>query len=313
MRLSIVVSVFNESSVLPHFLEDISVIIEQLHNPVEVIFVNDGSRDNSLEILENAASSNKNIKIINFSRNFGHEAAMIAGIDYSSGDAIICIDADMQHPITCIPDMLEAFMQGNEIVLMARSKNKDAGLFKRCCNYAFYAFMNILNPEGFIANASDFFLISRRVAHILNTEFRERVRFLRGYIQIVGFNTKILDFVAEKRKNGSSKYSLKKLFDLAVNAMFIFSNVPLRLGMILSLIVGAFSIIVGIYSIIMKFIGNAPSGYTTIVALISFLFALQFLLIGIIGEYLGYIFLESKKRPIYIVETTQNMEGHQCN
>jgi dolichol-phosphate mannosyltransferase len=310
MFLSVVVSVFNESAVLPRFLDEISAVIKQMPHSVEVIFVNDGSRDNSLVILEDAARSNKNFKIINLSRNFGHEAAMIAGIDHSSGDAVICMDADMQHPIVCIPAMLEALLQGNEVVLMTRSENKDTGLIKRCCNYIFYTVMNKLSPQGFIVNASDFFLISRRVVHILNCEFRERVRFLRGYIQIVGFKTKTLEFVAEKRWAGTSKYSSKKLFDLAVNALFIFSNVPLRLGLMLSLVVGGFSIIVGIYSIIMKFIGDAPSGYTTIVALISFLFAIQFLLIGIIGEYIGYIFLESKKRPIYIVDATQNMEGN---
>lgn len=276
--------------------------LDKLDIDYEVIFVNDGSCDNSLEILKDIAMRDENVKIISLSKNYGHEAAMLAGIDHSSGDAVICMDADLQHPPSKIKEMLKKFQEGYEIINMVRVENKDAKLLKKITSKLFYRFLNKISPAKFEPNASDFFLISKRISDILKTEFRERIRFLRGIIQIIGFKRTTIEFVAPKRAGGKSKYSIIKLFKFSLTAISSFSNIPLHLGIIASVIVGGFSVIVGIYSIIMKMLGYVPPGYTTIVVLISFLFAIQFFLIGVIGQYLGYIYDENKRRPIYLID-----------
>lgn len=301
-KASLVVSVFNEEDVLQTFWDTTKQYLNDINIPFEVIFVNDGSYDNSINILERLAKENKNIKVINFSRNFGHEAAMIAGVDFSSGDVVICMDADLQHPPIEIKEMIEKFSEGYEIINMVRIDNKDVGFLKRVSSKYFYYFLNRLSPVKFEPNASDFFLISRRVADILKNDFRERARFLRGFIQNIGFKRTNIEFTAPKRVGGTSKYSLLTLFKFSINAIASFSNLPLHLGVLAGIVIGILSILIGIFSILMKFLGFTIPGYTTIVVLISFMFAVQFFITGMIGEYIGFLFTENKQRPIYIVE-----------
>lgn len=304
--LSLVVSVFNEEAVLTQFIAEAVKHLGELPVKAEYIFVNDGSSDNSYAILKEASMTNRDIKVINLSKNFGHEAAMIAGIDHSSGDAVICIDADLQHPLEKIGEMFDAYCNGYEIVSMVRVANRENTLFKNITSRLFYNILNLASPQDFEPNASDYFLISQRVASILKHQFRERIRFLRGYVQVIGFKKTRIEYIANRREGGESKYSLKKLVVLSVNAIFSFSNLPLRLGILVGSVVGMFAFLITAYSIVMKLRGNPPTGYTTIVVLISFLFSIQFLLLGIIGEYIGYIFMESQKRPIYLVDTSDN-------
>jgi len=273
----------------------------------EIIFINDGSSDNSSKILQSIAQEDKRVKIINLSINFGHEAAMTAGLTYSTGDAVICMDADLQHPPSEINHMLKKFYNRYEIINMVRMKNLDVGFFRSITIKMFYVLLNMLSSIKFQPNASDFFLISRRVADILTKDFRERTRFLRGLIQIIGFDKTTLEYVAPKRIFGKSKYSLIKLFSNALIAIATFSNVPLRIGVFFGTLIGLLGVCVGIYSIVMKFSGYVIPGYTTTVVLISFMFAVQFFITGIIGEYIGFLFNESKKRPIYIVKDTINI------
>ena len=189
-KLSVVVSVYNEEKALREFYKETNKILEQIKNSGwehELIFVNDGSKDHSLDILEELAGMDKNVKIVSFSRNFGHEAAMIAGIDYSTGDGIICMDADLQHPPECIPKIIEKFDAGYEVINMVRTKNESAGLIKNITSSGFYWLINHISDVHFEPNASDFFAISRHVAQVLKDNYREKVRFLRGYVQNVGF------------------------------------------------------------------------------------------------------------------------------
>lgn len=304
--LSIVVSVYNEEDVLSIFYDKMEEVLNSLSIPYELIFVNDGSSDNSEKILNAISDNNKNVKLIHFSRNYGHEAAMIAGIDNSSGDFVICLDADLQHPPEKIPEMVEIAKNGFDVVNMVRDERKDAGIFKRVTSKLFYKFLNQIIKEKFEPNASDFFLISRRVANILKTEFRERTRFLRGYIQIMGFKKSTLHYTAPKRAAGESKYSITKLIFFTSSTIATFSKFPLRLGIFIGITFAIISFLTGIYSIIMFFIGEPVSGYTTIVVLISFMFSVILILMGIIGEYIGYLFDENKKRPIYIIEEKIN-------
>jgi polyisoprenyl-phosphate glycosyltransferase len=304
--LSIVISVYNEEDVLEIFWRDLEKYMINLEMTYELIFVNDGSNDRSKEILMDLSQRNKNIKVISFSRNFGHEAAMIAGIDYSRGDIVVCMDADLQHPPSKLGEMVQKCIEGYEIVTMIRKQNEDATIFRRIISWLFYSILNWLSIARFEPNASDFFLISRKVANIIRDNFLERTRFLRGFIQVVGFKKTTIEYSSSKRAAGKTKYSLYKLFVLSISAIAAFSNIPLRLGILIGTIVGLLSIIVGFYSIIMKLMGYVIPGYTTLVVMISFLLAIQFFILGIIGEYVGFIFNETKNRPIYIVEDEIN-------
>ncbi len=304
--VSVVVSVYNEEKALEKFYSETVRILKGISWDWELVFVNDGSADRSLEILTRLSKEDKRVKVISFSRNFGHEAAMIAGLDYSRGDGIICMDADLQHPPECIPQILERFEAGYEVVNMVRTKNRTAGLVKNVTSAGFYWLINHIADVHFEPNASDFFAISRHVAQVLKDSYRERVRFLRGYVQNVGFRKTTIEYEARERVAGESKYSIRKLFVFSVNTILCFSNMPLKLGIFAGIFSALLGVAVMIYPLLTR--QGAPSGYATIVVLICFMFAMMFIVIGIIGEYIAILFTELKDRPIYIVERTENME-----
>ena len=306
-----VISVYNEEEVLTDFYTTLIPILENKNVNYELIFVNDGSVDDSFNIIEAFCKTNSKVKGIHFSRNFGHEAAMIAGIDKAKGDCVICMDCDLQHPPEKIPDMLDKHEEGYDIITMIATHRKDASLWKRITTKLFYIFLNRISPYKFDLNASDFFLFSKPVIKILKKNYREQSRFLRGYIQTLGFEKTSLKYISPKRKAGRSNYSLFKLIFLSFNAVASFSKLPLRLGIIIGLFFGIISFIVGIYSIIMYFLKNPVSGYTTIVVLNSFMFSILFILIGIIGEYTGFLFDELKSRPLYIIKKESNFDETQ--
>lgn len=307
-KLSVVVSVYNEEKALREFYKETNKILEQIKKSGcehELIFVNDGSSDNSLSILEELAKEDHDVKLISFSRNFGHEAAMIAGIDHSTGDGIICMDADLQHPPECIPQIIEKFSADYEVINMVRTKNKSAGLVKNITSSGFYWLINHISDVHFEPNASDFFAISSHVAQVLKDNYREKVRFLRGYVQNVGFKKTNIEYEARARVAGESKYSIKKLFIFSINTILCFSNMPLKLGIYAGVFSAALGVLVMVYTLCTR--QGAPSGYATIVVLLCFMFAMMFLLIGIIGEYIAILFTELKDRPVYIVEKTENL------
>ena len=309
--LSVVVSVYNEELALREFYLETGKILNELPAPwtYELLFVNDGSADGSLKILREFAKENPQVKIVNFSRNFGHEAAMIAGIDHAQGDGIICMDADLQHPPECIPRIIEKFDQGYEVISMVRTRNKTAGAIKNFTSAAFYKLINQLSDVKFEANASDFFAMNKAAADVLRNNYREKVRFLRGYVQSVGFEKTTLEYEARPRFAGESKYSLKSLFRFSINTILCFSDLPLKLGIYSGCAVAFFGLLVMIYTIYTWAKFGAPSGYATIVVLISFMFAMLFVIVGIIGEYIAILFAELKDRPIYIVKDTENLEN----
>lgn len=304
--LSVVVSVYNEEQALEECYTEMKRVLDTLSWDHELIFVNDGSSDGSLEVLKALASEDQKVKLISFSRNFGHEAAMIAGLDYSTGDGVVCMDADLQHPPECLPRIIRAFEEGNEVISMVRTRNQSAGLIKNITSSGFYWLINCISDVHFEPNASDFFAVSRSVAEVLKGNYREKVRFLRGYVQNVGFQKTTLEYEAGVRVAGESKYSLKKLFIFSVNTILCFSNMPLKLGIYAGILSGAAGMAVLVYTLFTR--QGAPSGYATIVVLICFMFAMMFLLIGIIGEYIAILFTELKDRPVYIVRETANIE-----
>ena len=310
--LSIVVSVYNEEANLARFLEVTSDVLQTSLSvdewSYELIFVNDGSADKSHAILDRFAESDEHCRVIHFSRNFGHEAAMIAGIDHAKGDFIVCMDADLQNPPELVPQMVEQFHAGSDIVLMARAQNKDAGVLKRLTSGLFYGVLNFLSGVKFERNVSDFFGISKRAAEVLRKDYREKNRYLRGYIQQIGFTKTVIEYVAPERFAGESKYTMKSLFRIAMNTLNCFSVTPMRVGAVaagISLVMTVFSFVyyIGFY---IKY--GFGSGTALLCSMITFLFSLLFLLLGTIGEYLGMLMLQLKGRPVYIVEDTRNMQ-----
>ena len=305
-KISIIVSVYNEEEVLFEFYRETIKVLLLIDNPYEIIFVNDGSTDRSRSTLFKLSRDDENVKVIHFSRNFGHEAAMIAGIDYASGDYIVCMDSDLQHPPTLLPEIIRKFDSGFDIINMVRTENKSAGILKNITSAGFYKVINKVSDMKLVSNASDFFGISKRVADILRNNYREKTRFLRGYVQNVGFNTTNIEYEARKRYAGESKYSIKKLFRFSMNTIMTFSNLPLKLGIYAGGMAAFLAIIMMIYTVVSFLRVGTPSGYATIICLICFMFSVLFFIVGIIGEYLGLILAEQKDRPLYIVEEKIN-------
>ena len=304
MELTVVVSVFNEAAALPAFLARAGRALDGLGAEAELLVVDDGSTDGSGAVV--AAAADPRVRLLTLSRNFGHEAAMIAGIDHARGAAVVCMDGDLQHPPEELPRLLAAHRAGADVVMMVRTATDELSPGRRLLSRLFYWLLGVLAPAGLEPNASDFFLVSRRVVAVLRADYRERVRFLRGYVQVVGFRKVSLPYQAARRAHGQSRYSLQALLELSLHAILGFSNLPLRLGVLVAALVAGLTAglgtVVGAYSLVMRWLGDPPSGYTTIVVLLCFLFAVQFLLTGVIGEYVGHVFAEVKRRPIYLVD-----------
>lgn len=303
---SIVASVYNEEEGIMAFYNSLSSVLSSLRITYEIIFVNDGSMDNSLSILESITKNDKNTKVISFSRNFGHEAAMIAGIDNSCGEAVICMDSDLQHPPEMISEMLQKKTEGFDVVNMVRTERQDGGKIQKINSKLFYKFINKISSVKLVENASDFFLVSQKICKILRTDYRERTRFLRGIIQLVGFKKTTINYVAKERVAGKSKYSFFKLLVLSFTAISSFSKFPLQLGIISGLIFGLISIILIIYSLIMWLLNSPVSGYTTLIVFLCAFAGIQLFIMGIIGQYISYMFDEVKGRPIYVIEEMHN-------
>ncbi|SDB56141.1 dolichol-phosphate mannosyltransferase [Pseudobutyrivibrio sp. YE44] len=315
-KISIVVSVYNEELGLQQFYDHTTPILQQAHENTgwdyELIFVNDGSKDTSLEILKEFAAQDEKVAVINFAANRGHEAAMIAGIDYAAGDGIVCMDADLQHPPESIPDIIKKFDEGYDVISMIRTARDDAGIIKRITSAAFYKVMNALSGKTkFENNSSDFFAISRRVAKVLRQDYRERVRFLRGYVQNVGFKKTTLEFRAQARVAGESNYNIKSLIKLSLNAICNFSDAPLKMGIYAGVFSILAAIILLIYSIVQYFLNKQPAGYSTIIVVLCVMFGVLFIILGFISEYLAIIFAEVKSRPIYIVDSVITKDGEE--
>jgi len=306
---SVVASVFNEEECVMMFYQSLLKTLDTLNINYEIIFVNDGSSDNSLSILQEIAAADRKVKVVSFSKNFGHEAAMIAGIDHARGEAVVCMDSDLQHPPALIPEMLQKKAEGFEVINMVRTVRKDAGFWQKMNSKLFYKFINGISSVKLAENASDFFLISQKVCKILRKDFRERTRFLRGIIQLVGFKKTTIAYEAPHRAAGKSKYSFFKLLKLSFTAISSFSKLPLQLGIITGLVFGLLSIFLILFSLIMWILGKTVPGYTTLIIFMSAFAGIQLFVTGLIGQYISYVFDEVKERPVYIVDEIFNFEN----
>ncbi len=314
MKVSIVISVYNEQESIFDFSNQLMEALLSIQHASEIIWVNDGSLDESKSIICQVIEQHKQYehRVVDLTRNFGHEAAMIAGIDHASGDFIICMDADGQHPPAEIGKMIQEAQNGFEIVNMVRESKREKGSGINTLSGLFYPLFNKLSDYRFEENASDFFLISHRVAEALRTTFRERNRFLRGYIQIMGFDKTTCAYSAPKRTAGTSKYSKRKLFQLAIAAISSFSKKPLYFALAVSGIFASLSLVLAAYSVYMFFLGDhPPSGYTTLVVFMSVCFTMVYLILAIMSIYIGFSFDEVKDRPIYLVKESKSFKNNE--
>lgn len=299
--LSIVIPLYNEEEVIPELVKQLFSVCGTLNKSFEVIFVDDGSKDKTSELLKDAAQKDPKIKVIRFSRNFGHQAAFNAGLDVASGELVLTMDGDLQHPPQLIPEFVKCAEEGNDIVIGERSGEKSKSL-----GYKFLSYMTKLE----FRNASDFALYSRRVVKALKS-MPERERFLRGMVQWVGFKKKYISYTVQARQHGQAKYNLKKLFGLYMSGVTSFSAFPLRLAFWAGLAIFAACIVFSIYVVIDHYVNPNPliAGWATVVTLVSGLGGIQLMVLGIVGEYLYKMFNEIKGRPLYIVSETQNIDN----
>lgn len=306
---SIVVSLYNEEAVVRDFYSELSGVVAGLDYDVEMLFVDDGSTDLSAEIIDSFAEEDARVRAIHLSHNFGHEAAMLAGLDNARGAVAVCMDADLQNPPCLLPNMLAKYKEGFDVVCMKRDDREDGGLYRRLTSKCFYALINRLSDVRIEPNASDFFLVSHRVMGVLRSDFRERARFLRGIIQIVGFPRETLSYKAPQRAAGKSKYSFLKLVHYSVIAIASFTKAPLRLGLYAGCLFGLLCFVLIIYSLVMWLTQQPVGGYTTLIIFLSAFASLLFIELGIIGSYVGFVFDEVKARPIYIIKDEVSQKG----
>ena len=307
---SIIVSVYNEESVLPLFHQEVTSVIDTMAGTAdfELLFVNDGSSDGSRRILHQLMEKDSRVRVIHFSRNFGHEAAMLAGIDHCRGEAAVCMDSDLQHPPALLPQMLSLYRQGKDVVTMTRTDRADGGAGKHLSSRLFYSIINKMSDARLQSGASDFFLLSRKVIDVLRTDYRERTRFLRGIVQNVGFEKGSISYEAPSRAAGQSKYSYRKLLRFSFSAIASFSKAPLKIGIYSGLVFVLLSLVLLVYSIVMWIIDTPVSGYTTIVIFLSAFAGIQLFVTGAIGYYIGFIFDEVKQRPHYVIQEIEKSD-----
>jgi len=311
IKLTIITPVFNEEEVIKNFHARLTKTLSSLTGvEAKVVYVVDRCTDNTLEVLRSVAMSDPRAKIIALSSRFGHQMSLVAGIDASlDSEVIIMMDSDLQHPPELIPEMINNFRRGFEVVYTIRQDTEDINPFRKMLGNLFYCFLSKLSRIPINANAADFRLISGRVANILSTEFNERNMFLRGIFAFIGFDQIGVEYNARKREGGHSKYSLSKMFQLATAGIISFSTKPLKLGIFIGVGFSLFAFSIAIWTVIEFFLDKSlPSGWTTLVVLLLLFSGIQLIVLGIIGLYIGGIFEEVKGRPRYIINEIVSYE-----
>jgi glycosyltransferase involved in cell wall biosynthesis len=299
--LSIVVPVFNEEKLIRESVKRLVTVASQIGCRYELIFINDGSRDATFEILKNERAQNPNIRIIHFTRNFGHQMAITAGMDHIKGDVMVTIDGDLQDPPELIPEMLVKWREGYDVVYARRKRRLGETIFKRMTATLFYRLVRKVSNVDIPVDVGDYRLMSRRAVHDLN-QMRERHRYVRGLVAWLGYKQTFVEYVRDKRYAGETKYSLMKMIRFSMDGLSSFSIAPLRLATFLGFFCAAFSFLYICYALFAYLSHQVVSGWTTVVIAVFFLGGVQLICLGILGEYIGMIHSESKKRPLYLIE-----------
>ncbi len=302
IRYSLVIPIYNEFEVLPELLKRVRALLDRLDGPAEAIFVDDGSRDRSADVLHGAIREEPRFRLIEFSRNFGHQIAISAGMDAASGDAVVVMDADLQDPPELVLDMVAKWKEGYEIVYARRVRREGETWFKRVSANLFYRFLEAMTSVKIPRDVGDFRLVGRKALETFKS-MPEHDRFVRGMFSWMGFKQTAIDFERPARLHGETKYPLRKMMRLAVNGIVSFSDRPLRMALWGGLVVSALALLYGAYAVAAWALGfRVIEGWTSTVLVISFLSGVNLFVLGVVGLYIGGIFSEVKRRPLYVVD-----------
>lgn len=307
--ISCVVPVYNEEEVIAQFLMALDQSLKKLHYPYEILIVDDGSKDSTLEII-NQLRQQISFRYLRFSRNFGKEKALSAGLDHARGDAVILLDGDFQHPLELIPEFINQWEQGYDMVYAVRQDRSDESWLKRSCAKAFYRLTSKINRVNIPPNAGDFRLLDRKIVSALQ-QLPERNRFMKGLYSWVGFNQIGIPFEVQPRRLGSSQWNFYSLLDLAITGITSFTAFPLRMIALGGISLATLAILYGFWIVISTLIfGISTPGWATIVTTISFFGGLQLFALGVVGEYIGRVFDEVKHRPHYIIDNDSSFDDY---
>jgi dolichol-phosphate mannosyltransferase len=303
LKISIVIPTFNEEGNIEILYQKIAEVFKQItHANFEVIYVNDGSSDGSLEKVKQLSQIDSRVKFISFSRNFGHQNALKAGLDYAQGDAVISMDADLQHPPALIPEMIRLWQEGKEVVYSIRKDGEELSFFKKMTSKLFYKIVNYLSDTKLEEGTADFRLLDKKVVVALKS-YNESNLFYRGIIPTLGFRQIGIAYKPQERFSGKTKYSFSKMLRFALTGITSSSAKPLYFSIYLGLFFAAIAFLYGIYAIyISVFTNEAVLGWTSLIASILFIGGLQLIMMGIVGVYLGKLFTQSKNRPNYVID-----------
>lgn len=299
---SIVIPVYNEEEVIEHTYERLKTVMQSADGNYELLFINDGSKDRSVDILLQLSEQDKTIKIVDFSRNFGHQIAITAGMDYAAGNAIVIIDADLQDPPELILEMIQKWKEGYDVVYAKRTARKGETFFKKQTASAFYRTLRAMTEIDIPIDTGDFRLIDRKVCDQMNN-IHEKNRFVRGLVSWVGFKQTAVEYERDERFAGETKYPLKRMLKLSLDGITSFSYKPLKLANYLG---ASLSVIGFVYMLIVLyqklFTSTTVTGWSSIIVIQLFFSGIMLMMLGVIGEYIGRIYDEAKNRPLYIVK-----------
>ena len=297
---SIVAPVFNEAETLPHFYEEVVKVMEPLGEPFELVLVNDGSSDNSYRIMHELHQRDARVHVVDFSRNFGHQIAISAGLDYARGDAVVIIDSDLQDPPEVIPQLVARWRDGAEVVYAQRTTREGETPFKLLTATLFYRLIGRITSVNIPRDTGDFRLLDRRVVNAL-IRMREQHRFMRGLSSWVGFQQEAVPYQRHSRYAGTTKYPLSKMIRFSLDAITSFSHVPLQLATTFGFFLAGVSLIGILVAIFLRLFTGAIVGQATTLIMVLFMGGVQLIFLGILGEYLGRIYDEVRARPLYVV------------
>lgn len=304
MELSVIIPVFNEEQNIVLLHQRLSGVIQKITNDYEFIFVNDGSRDNTLQLVKNISASDRHVKYITFSRNFGHQVAVTAGLDYSSGNSVVIIDADLQDPPELIEEMHRKMKEGFDVVYAKRKSRQGETFLKKLTAKMFYRILQRITNINIPVDTGDFRIVSRKIVDVLKL-MPEQQKYLRGQISWSGFRQTFVEYDREERHAGNTGYSYSKMIRFALDGITSFSSFPLKFATLSGIFVSFISFILMIYAVYSRFVTERyVPGWTSLMLVILFLGGIQLLTIGIIGEYISRLSANVRNRPLYIVEET---------
>lgn len=301
-EISLICPCFNEEDVVLAFIKETSVVLKETLKSYEIIFINDGSHDNTMNVLLSISEKYKNIRILNLSRNFGKEAALTAGLDNSHGEVVIPIDVDLQHPPQLIKTFIEKWNEGYDVVLAKRSNRATESFLKKLTSTLFYSFHKTVSNVEIPANVGDYRLMTKKVVEALK-KLPENQRFMKGLFAWIGFKTTVVEYEVAERHAGSTTFSGWKLWNFALDGITSFSTIPLRIWFYIGIFISFSGFVYGSIIILKTLLlGIDLPGYASTMSAILFLGGIQLIGIGVLGEYIGRIYMESKRRPSYIIE-----------